>query len=65
MFDIRQDDLSGTATRDHSPAGSVFALDLSGLRGPAVAFPDRAGPTVQKFFASFFKKEALVPLLLR
>lgn len=42
MFDVRQDDLSGEATRallelhlrgmaHNSPPGSVFALDLSGL----------------------------------
>ena len=48
MFDIREDDLSGTPTRDllalhlagmhaHSPPGSVFALDLSGLQMPEVA----------------------------
>lgn len=44
---IREDDLSGEATRSllafhlrqmhaHSPAGSVFALDLSGLKAPEV-----------------------------
>jgi putative acetyltransferase len=44
---IREDDLSGSATRDlvrlhlvgmhaHSPPGSVFALDLSGLTAPNV-----------------------------
>jgi putative acetyltransferase len=43
MMEIREDDLSGRATRDllrlhlegmhaHSPPGSVFALDLSGLK---------------------------------
>ena len=48
MFDIREDDLSGAAVREllrlhldgmHavSPPGSVFALDLSGLRTPDVA----------------------------
>ena len=47
MFAIREDDLLGPATRDlvayhlremhaHSPPGSVFALDLSGLRAPGV-----------------------------
>lgn len=47
MFDIREDDLSGAATRDllalhlagmhaNSPPGSVFALDLSGLLVPEV-----------------------------
>jgi putative acetyltransferase len=47
MFEIRQDDLSGTPTRAllalhlagmnaSSPAGSVFALDLSGLLVPEV-----------------------------
>jgi putative acetyltransferase len=47
MFDIRVDDLSGTATRAllelhlagmhaNSPPGSVFALDLSGLKVPEV-----------------------------
>src|ERR1700722_15432260 len=47
MFDIQEDDLSGEATRDllrihlegmhaASPPGSVFALDLSGLRNPQV-----------------------------
>jgi len=47
MFDIRQDDLTGEATRAllalhlagmhaHSPAGNVFALDLSGLQRPDV-----------------------------
>jgi putative acetyltransferase len=46
-FVIRQDDLSGERTRNllrlhlqgmqaNSPAGSVFALDLAGLRVPAV-----------------------------
>jgi len=44
---IREDDLSGGATQDllrlhlrgmheHSPPGSVFALDYSGLKSPAV-----------------------------
>lgn len=47
MFDIRQDDLSGQETqallalhlqgmRASSPPGSVFALDLPGLRAPGV-----------------------------
>ncbi len=47
MFEIREDDLSGQQTRDllalhlagmhaNSPPGSVFALDLSGLRSPDV-----------------------------
>jgi putative acetyltransferase len=47
-FVIRPDDLSGAATQDllalhlrgmhaNSPPGSVFALDLSGLRHPAVS----------------------------
>jgi putative acetyltransferase len=47
MFDIQEDDLSGEATRDllrihlegmhaASPPGSVFALDLSGLKTPQV-----------------------------
>jgi putative acetyltransferase len=47
MLDIREDDLSAAATRallglhlaemhEHSPAGHVFALDLSGLRAPGV-----------------------------
>lgn len=47
MFDIREDDLSGEATRAliafhlsgmhaNTPAGHVFALDLSGLRIPEV-----------------------------
>jgi putative acetyltransferase len=47
MFTIRQDDLSGDKTRAllalhlagmhaNSPPGSVFALDLSGLKDPAV-----------------------------
>jgi len=47
MFDIREDDLSGAAVRElltlhleqmheNSPPGSVFALDLSGLRAPGV-----------------------------
>jgi putative acetyltransferase len=47
-FAIREDDLSGDATRSllafhlqqmhaHSPAGSVFALDLSGLQVPEVS----------------------------
>lgn len=47
MFEIREDDLSGDATRAllnlhlagmhaNSPPGSVFALDLSGLRVPEV-----------------------------
>lgn len=47
MFDIRVDDLSGELTRDllarhlsgmhqSSPAGHVFALDLSGLEAPNV-----------------------------
>ena len=47
MFEIREDDLSGEATRAllalhlagmhaNSPPGSVFALDLSGLRVPEV-----------------------------
>jgi putative acetyltransferase len=46
-FEIREDDLSGEATRSllayhlqqmhlNSPAGSVFALDLSGLQVPEV-----------------------------
>ncbi len=46
-FVIRQDDLSGAQTRDllrlhlegmhaNSPPGSVFALDLSGLKAPEV-----------------------------
>lgn len=48
MFEIREDDLGGAATRAllalhladmhaNSPPGSVFALDLSGLRRPDVA----------------------------
>jgi putative acetyltransferase len=47
MFDIREDDLSGTATREllalhlagmhaNSPPGSVFALALSGLQAPCI-----------------------------
>jgi putative acetyltransferase len=47
MFDIRVDDLTGARTRQllalhlagmhaNSPPGSVFALDLSGLRAPGV-----------------------------
>ena len=47
MFEIREDDLSGEATRAlltlhlagmhaHSPPGSVFALDLSGLQVPEI-----------------------------
>jgi putative acetyltransferase len=47
MFEIHEDDLSGEATRDllrihlegmhaASPPGSVFALDLSGLKNPQV-----------------------------
>jgi putative acetyltransferase len=47
MLTIRQDDLSGAATQallaihlagmhENSPPGSVFALDLSGLRAPDV-----------------------------
>jgi putative acetyltransferase len=47
MFDIREDDLSGTATRNllalhlagmhaSSPPGHVFALDLSGLQMPGI-----------------------------
>ncbi|MDB5736775.1 MAG: acetyltransferase, family, partial [Sphingomonas bacterium] len=47
MIDICEDDLSGEATRallalhlaamrENSPPGSVFALDLSGLRAPGV-----------------------------
>ena len=47
MFAIREDDLQGAATQDllayhledmhaNSPAGSVFALDLSGLRAVGV-----------------------------
>ena len=47
MFEIHEDDLSGEATRDllrvhlegmhaASPPGSVFALDLSGLKTPQV-----------------------------
>lgn len=47
MFQIREDDLSGEATQSllalhlagmnaNSPPGSVFALDLSGLRVPEV-----------------------------
>jgi putative acetyltransferase len=47
MFDIQEDDLSGESTRDllrihlkgmhaASPPGSVFALDLSGLKTPQV-----------------------------
>ncbi len=47
MFEIRRDDLSGEATRTllalhlagmqaGSPPGSVFALDLSGLRAPGI-----------------------------
>jgi putative acetyltransferase len=47
MFDIREDDLTGTATRallalhlsgmhDSSPPGHVFALDLSGLQVPGI-----------------------------
>ncbi len=46
-MDIRVDDLSGSATQDllrlhlagmhaNTPAGHVFALDLSGLRAPGV-----------------------------
>jgi len=46
-FEIREDDLSGAATRAllelhlrgmhaHTPAGHVFALDLAGLATPAV-----------------------------
>jgi len=47
MFQIREDDLSGAATRallsahlagmhENSPPGHVFALDLSGLQRPEV-----------------------------
>jgi putative acetyltransferase len=47
MFDIREDDLSGEATRallalhlsgmrDNSPPGHSFALDLSGLKQPQI-----------------------------
>lgn len=47
MFDIREDDLSGTATRQllalhlagmhaSSPPGHVFALDLSGFQAPDI-----------------------------
>lgn len=47
MFEIREDDLSGSQTREllalhlagmhaNSPPGSVFALDLSGLQTPDV-----------------------------
>ena len=47
MFKIRQDDLTGDATRallaahlsgmqESSPPGHVFALDLSGLQGPDI-----------------------------
>ena len=47
MFEIVEDDLSGAATRNllaihlngmsaSSPPGSIFALDLSGLRAPDV-----------------------------
>jgi len=47
MFDIREDDLSGEATRAllalhlggmhaNSPPGHVFALDVTGLRSPKV-----------------------------
>jgi putative acetyltransferase len=47
MFALREDDLSGEATRallahhlaamhDHSPPDSVFALDLSGLLAPGI-----------------------------
>ena len=47
MYDIREDDLTGEATREllrlhlagmhaSSPPGSVFALDLSGLKTPGV-----------------------------
>jgi putative acetyltransferase len=47
MFDVRPDDLSGEQTREllqlhltemhaNSPPGSVYALDLSGLRAPDV-----------------------------
>jgi putative acetyltransferase len=47
MFVLRENDLSGEPTRallayhlaamhDHSPPGSVFALDLSGLRAPGI-----------------------------
>jgi putative acetyltransferase len=47
MFDIREDDLAGTQTRDllalhlrgmhaNTPPEAVFALDLSGLQDPAV-----------------------------
>jgi putative acetyltransferase len=47
MFEIHEDDLSGESTRDllrihlegmhaASPPGSVFALDLSGLKTPQV-----------------------------
>jgi putative acetyltransferase len=46
-LEIREDDLSGTPTREllrhhlagmhaHTPAGHVFALDLSGLQAPGV-----------------------------
>jgi putative acetyltransferase len=46
-FRIVEDDLTGTQTRDllrlhlqgmhaHSPAGSVYALDLSGLKSPGI-----------------------------
>jgi len=46
-FDIREDDLSGDQARElivlhlkgmhaNSPPGSVFALDLSGLKDPSV-----------------------------
>lgn len=47
MFEVREDDLSGDATRrllalhlagmhTNSPPGSVYALDLSGLKAPGV-----------------------------
>src|SRR3712207_1849611 len=47
MFEVREDDLSGETTRRllplhlegvnaNSPAGGVYALDLSGLQAPGV-----------------------------
>ncbi|QQN74379.1 GNAT family N-acetyltransferase [Croceicoccus sp. YJ47] len=55
MFEVQEDDLSSNETREllalhlagmysHSPAGNVFALDLTGLQSPEVTvWTARAG----------------------
>lgn len=64
MFDIREDDLSGAATQAlialhlqgmhaASPPGTVFALDLSGLKVPALTLYRNRGFIKGDSFADY------------